>query len=316
MSDGCGTYAHWTLHVWAPDVDLVRALNELRDVEATLVGADGHLPDDAGQVELVLAGYEPERMAEIVAATPKLRVVQTFSAGVDSIVGTLPESVHLCDARGVHDVTVAEWVLAGVLADRRELPRYARAQAVRRWVTSERGGAGELFGSRVLIVGYGSIGEAVEKRLAPFDVTVTRVARAARDGVHGIEDLPHLLPDADIVIVLLPLTPATRGLVDKDFLAAMPAGAVFVNAARGAVADTDAIVAELQSGRLRAVLDVTDPEPLPAEHPLWSAPGLLLTPHIGGNTTGLPARTTTFVCRQVERYRDGKPLENIVVDGY
>jgi phosphoglycerate dehydrogenase-like enzyme len=314
MSDGCGTYAHWTLHVWAPEPVLVRALNELRDVEATLVGGEGELPADAGDVEFLVPGFDVPRLREVIEANPKLRVIQTMSAGVDYLDGEIPDTVRLCDARGVHDVTVAEWVLAGILASRRDLPAYAVQQAAGTWQPLDR--AGELFGSRVLIVGHGSIGAAVEERLAPFEVTVTRVARTARDGVHAIDELPRLLPAADIVIVLVPLTAATRGLVDKDFLAAMPDGAMLVNAARGPVADTDAIVAELQSGRLRAVLDVTDPEPLPADHPLWSAPGLLLTPHIGGNTTGFPARMTAFICQQVERYRDGNTLENVVTDGY
>jgi phosphoglycerate dehydrogenase-like enzyme len=314
MSDGCGTYAHWTLHVWAPDVEVVRALNELRDVEATVVGDDGDLPDDAGQVEFVLAGYEPERMAEIIAANPKLRVVQTFSAGVDWIVGTLPDTVTLCDARGVHDVTVAEWTLAGILASLRELPRYAVQQESRMWQPGER--AGELFGKRVLILGHGSIGAAVEARLVPFEVSVTRVARTARDGVHSVDELPVLLPEADIVVVLLPLTDATPGIVDKEFLAALPDGAMVVNAGRGPLVDMDALVNELHSGRLRAVLDVTDPEPLPVDHPLWGCPGLLLTPHVGGATEGYPARIVRFVCEQVKRYRDGNALENVVTDGY
>jgi phosphoglycerate dehydrogenase-like enzyme len=314
MSDGCGTYAHWPLHVWAPDADLVRALNELADVEATLVTSDGELPPDAGNVEVLVPGFSIERVRECIAANPKLRVIQTMSAGVDYLEGEVPETVRLCDARGVHDVTVAEWVLAGILAERRGLPRFALQQAAGTWEGG--GAAGELFGSRVLIVGHGSIGQAVEKRLAPFEVTVTRVARTAREGVHATSELPLLLPEADIVVVLVPLTSSTRGLVDKDFLAAMPEGALLVNAARGPVADTDALVSELQSGRLRAVLDVTDPEPLPAGHPLWSAPGLLLTPHIGGNTTGFPARMIRFISDQVERFRDGNALENVVSGDY
>ncbi|MDQ1679809.1 MAG: hypothetical protein QOI42_668 [Frankiaceae bacterium] len=314
MSDGCGTYAHWTLRVWAPEPALVSALNELRDVEATLVAETGELPADAGQVEFVVPGFEIERLREVIAANPKLRVIQTMSAGVDYLDGEIPDGVRLCDARGVHDVTVAEWVLAGILASRRDLPAYAVQQSAREWRSL--GPAGELFGSRVLIVGYGSIGAAVERRLEPFDVAVTRVARTPRDGVHGIDELPALLPNADIVVILVPLTDATRGLVDKEFLAALPDGAVVVNAARGPVVDTDALVSELQSRRLRAVLDVTDPEPLPSDHPLWSCEGLLLTPHIGGNTTGFLPRMIRFIGEQVERYRDGNALENVVTDGY
>jgi phosphoglycerate dehydrogenase-like enzyme len=316
VSDGCGTYAHWTLHVWAPHETLVRALNELTDVEASLLTPDGDLPDDAGQVEFVVPGWGigRERLAEVIAANPKLRVIQTPSAGVDHLVDLVPDTVRICDARGVFDVPTAEWVLAGVLGHRRDLPRYARQQAGREWLPAE--AARELAGSRVLIVGHGSIGAAVEARLAPFGVSVTRVARTARDGVAAMAELPRLLPEADIVVLLVPLTDLTRGLVDKEFLAALPDGALLVNAARGAVVDTDALLAELSTGRLGAVLDVTDPEPLPADDPLWSAPGLLLTPHVAGPTTQLRERVLELVLAQVVRYRDGNPLENVVTDGY
>lgn len=316
MSDGCGTYAHWTLHVWVPSEQLAHALNELRDVEASVVKPVGDLPADAGDVEVIVPGWPitRERFAEMVAANPKLRLVQTASAGVDHLIDLVPDTARLCDARGVYDTPTAEWILAGILAHRRDLPRYVRQQAAGEWMPAET--PRELAGSRVLIVGYGSIGAAVEVRLAPFDVSVSRVARTARDGVGAIDELPRLLPDADIVVVIVPLTDLTRGLVDKDFLAAMPDGALLVNAARGQVVDTDALLAELTTRRLGAVLDVTDPEPLPAGHPLWSAPGLLLTPHVGGPTTALPARLRELVVRQVERYRDGNALDNVVTDGY
>jgi phosphoglycerate dehydrogenase-like enzyme len=315
MSDGCGTYAHWTLHTWVPNEDIKRRLDELTDVEASVVRPDGPLPDDAGQVEFVVPGWpiRRERLEEIIGATPKLRVIQTVSAGVDHLVDVVPEGVRLCDARGVFDAPTAEWVVAATLAAVRGLPRYALLQREHRWEPVE---CGELGGSRVLIVGYGAIGAAVEARLVPFGVTVDRVARTARDGVYDVSSLPKLLPTADIVIVVVPLTDDTRRLVDKDFLGAMRDGALFVNAARGPVADTDALVAELMSGRLRAALDVTDPEPLPVDHPLWSAPNLLVTPHVGGSTSGLPARAVAFVAAQVERYRDGNALENVVTDGY
>jgi phosphoglycerate dehydrogenase-like enzyme len=318
MSDGCGTYAHWTLHVWVPNDELKRAVNDLRDVEASVVAPSGDLPDDAGQVEVVVPGWPigRDRFAEIVAVSPKLRLVQTTSAGIDHIVDLVPPTARLCDARGVYDVPMAEWVLAGILAAIRNVPRYAVQQRDRTWAPGKPAETAELGGSRVLIVGYGAIGAAVEKRLAPFGVTVDRVARTARDGVHGIDALPELLPTADIVVLLVPLTDETRGLLDKRTLGALRDGALLVNAARGAVVDTDALLFELESGRLRAVLDVTDPEPLPADHPLWTAPNVLITPHIGGPTTQLSSRVTSLVCEQVERYRDGNELRNIVSDGY
>ena len=175
---------------------------------------------------------------------------------------------------------------------------------------------GELAGSRVLVVGAGDVGESIRRRLLPFDVTVTMVARRARAGAHGVDELPALLPDADIVVVVVPLTPATEKLVDADFLARMPDGALLVNAARGPVADTAALLAELQAGRLRAALDVTDPEPLPPGHPLWDAPGLLLTPHVGGAVTGFPRRAYALVREQLARWARDEPLQNIVSDGY
>ena len=316
MSDGCGTYAHWTLHVWVPDEPLKRALNELRDVEASVVAPVGDLPADAGQVEFVVAPFDAVRVTEIIEANSKLRVVQAMSAGVDFLDGVeIPDAVRLCDARGVHDTSTAEWVLAGILADYRELPRYVHAQRSGTWAPAAQP-AREVRGSRVLIVGYGAIGNAVEERLRPFGASVTRVARTARDGVHAIDDLPRLVPEADIVVVTVPLTGETRGLVDKDFLGLMRDGALLVNAARGPVADTQALLAELEDRRLRAVLDVSDPEPLPADHPLWSAPGLLLTPHVGGSTTGMRDRLIRLVCEQVERYRDGHSLVNVVTAGY
>jgi phosphoglycerate dehydrogenase-like enzyme len=172
-------------------------------------------------------------------------------------------------------------------------------------------------GKHVLIVGYGSIGAAVERRLAGFGVTVERIARHARPGVLGDEDLPAALSRADVVIMLVPVTPETRSMVDAKFLAAMKDGALLVNAARGAIVDTDALLAELRSGRILAALDVTDPEPLPAGHPLWSAPGLLLTPHVGGAVTDAEARAYVIVRAQLARYAAGEPLENVIGDrGY
>ncbi len=166
----------------------------------------------------------------------------------------------------------------------------------------------------MLILGYGSIGAAIERRVLPFETHVVRVASKARpdDEVHGVDELPALLPLADIVVVIAPLTPATRHLVDAKFLAAMRDGALLVNVARGGIVDTDALVAELERGRLFAALDVTDPEPPPADHPLWSAPGLLLSPHVGGNTSAFLPRARALVRAQVARFVAGEPVENVV----
>ena len=244
---------------------------------------------------------------------PRLRVVQLMSAGADSWVGRIPHAVSLCDGRGVHDSAVAEWVAAAVLSQLRGFPGFVRAQAERRWA---HGPTDELAGKRVLIVGSGSIGSALVARLEPFEVALTQVARRARPGVHAVHELPDLLPEADVVVLLLPLTPETTGMVDARFLARMSDGALLVNAARGPVVDTNALLDEIRSGRLRAALDVTDPEPLPPDNPLWTESNLLLTPHIAGAVPGLLRRAYRLVCEQLRRYAAGQPLSNVVRDGY
>jgi phosphoglycerate dehydrogenase-like enzyme len=262
-----------------------------------------------------LAGWDA---TALLRELPDLRVVQLLSAGADAWTGRIPAGVTLCDARGVHDSATAEWCVAAILSQLRGFPGLARAQARREWAYDEVAPTDELAGKRVLIVGAGSIGAAVRARLAPFEVDFTLVARTARpdEGVHGVDELPALLPEADVVVVLVPLTDATRGLIDETFLAAMADGALLVNAARGPVSRTSALVAELSTGRLRAALDVTDPEPLPADHPLWELPNVLLTPHVAGSVRGLLPRAYRLVGDQVRRFAAGQPLINAVVDGY
>jgi len=271
-------------------------------------------PADAAEVEFWVPPFlATDALNPAMASMPRLKVIQLLSAGADAWVGRVPRVVTLCDARGVHSSSTSEWAATAVLASLRDFPRFAVAQAAGRW---DHIMTGELAGQRVLIVGAGAIGDALAARLAPFEVEIVRVARSARDGVHAVEELPDLLPAADVVVLLVPLTDATRGLVDADFLARMPAGALLVNAARGPVVDTDALVAELSKGRLRAALDVTEPEPLPAGHPLWDVPGLLLTPHVAGSVRGLLPRAYALVAGQLRRYVDGQPLDNVVADGY
>src|SRR5581483_11469762 len=190
------------------------------------------------------------------------------------------------------------------------------AQAEGRWSYAEAAPTDELAGKHVLIVGSGSIGTALTRRLEPFEVTVSHVARTAREGVHAIGDLPRLLPQADVVVLLVPLTPQTRGLADSGFLALLKDGALLVNAARGPVADTAALTKELSTGRIFAALDVTDPEPLPSDHPLWTLPNVLITPHVAGSVRGLMPRAYRLAGEQVRRYLSGEPLSNEVRDGY
>ncbi|ASW57489.1 2-hydroxyacid dehydrogenase [Plantactinospora sp. KBS50] len=308
------------MKIWIPHEEGRSLLAGLPgDVRLEVVADPKRAPDDRDGVEFWVPPFLALGTAvRLAGELPDLRVVQLLSAGADAWTGRLPAGVTLCDARGVHDSSTAEWVLTAILAHLRAFDEFARAQGRHEWANPDFLPTDELAGKRVLIVGAGSIGAAIRSRLAPFEVEITMVARTARpaQGVHGVAELPNLLPLADVVVLIVPLTDRTRGLVDADFLAAMPAGALLVNAARGPVVDTAALVAELTAGRLRAALDVTDPEPLPAGHPLWDLPGLLLTPHVGGAVRGLLPRAYRLVEAQLRRYLAGEPLANQVVDGY
>jgi len=278
--------------------------------EEVVPGPQGEVPASASEVEVVVLPYRFSRTdAEMLAGLPRLRVVQSQSAGTEHLTPHVPDGVTLCSGRGIHSASTAELVLALVLASQRGLPDFVRAQDRRAWEPAWRPA---LADSRVLIVGYGDIGEAIEARLRPFEVEVVRVARRAREGVHAIDDLPGLLPDADVVVLVMPLTEASRGLVDADFLGRMAEGALLVNVARGPVVDTDALVTALRAGRVRAALDVTDPEPLPSDHPLWECPGLVLTPHVGGATSAMQPRAYALVRAQLERFAAGEELTNVV----
>jgi phosphoglycerate dehydrogenase-like enzyme len=293
---------------WLPDDPDVRFVGPIHG--GVRISSD---PAELEQAEFFVAdAWSAEETIAAMPSMTSLRVVQTLSAGVDWL-PPLPDAVTLCDARGVHDIAVAEWVLSAVLAVTRGMPAMVDSQRAGRW---ERPPQAELHGSRVLIVGYGSIGEAVERRLEPFGVEVDRVARSAREGVHPIGALGELLLEADVVVLLLPLTDETRGMVGAAFLDRMKEGALLVNAARGQIVDTDALLAALRTGQVRAALDVTDPEPLPDGHPLWSAPGALITPHVAGDTSGFKPRAYRLVGDQIRRYAAGEPLINVVEGDY
>ena len=265
-----------------------------------------------------------------------VKVVQSMMAGIDWIAPWLPKDVILCDGRGIHDISASEWVLAAILASLKRLPLYRDMQTAEIWrgQAAETGGflnesgpqigqykvlGDDLAGKTVLIVGYGSIGAAIEARLAPFGVDILRVARSARTTplVAGVHVLDQLLPKADIVVAIVPLTPETTGMIGAKQIGLMKRGALLVNAARGPVVDTVALVEALHRHRISAALDVTDPEPLPQGHPLWSAPNCLITPHVGGSTPEFIRRAFRFGAEQVRRYIAGEPLENVVSDaGY
>ncbi|MDP9797283.1 phosphoglycerate dehydrogenase-like enzyme [Catenuloplanes nepalensis] len=281
-----------------------------------LPGADAPMPSAPDGVRFWVPPFlARDDVATLAARLPDLEVVQLLSAGAEVWTGQLPAHVTLCDARGVHDSSTAEWAMTAILSHVRGFPAFGRAQAAREWSYTP---TDELAGKRVLIVGAGSIGTALAARLHPFEVTVTLVARRARpdEQVHAVDALPALLPHADIVVLILPLTDTTRGLADAAFLGAMPDGALLVNAARGAIVDTEALLTEVSSGRLSAALDVTDPEPLPADHPLWTLPNVLITPHVAGSVPGHHRRAYALAGTQLHRFATGIPLENVVTDGY
>lgn len=308
------------MKVWIPHDEGRTLIGDLpTEVRLEVAEAPDKLPSDPADVRFWVPPFLAQaESVELAATMPELRAVQLLSAGADAWVGRLPDRIALCDARGVHDSSTADWVVTAILAYLREFPGFARAQGRREWAYADFAPTDELAGKRILLVGAGSIGAAVHARLAPFEVDVTLVARTARpaDNVHAVSELPRLLPAADIVVLIVPLTDQTRGLVDARFLAAMRDGALLVNVARGPVVDTAALTAEVVTGRLGAALDVTEPEPLPADHPLWEQPNVLLTPHVAGSVRGLLPRAYRLVGQQLRRFAAGEPLVNRVVNGY
>ena len=320
------------MHLGLPeeiDPSLFRFLPE--GVDVTRIGKDltGEL-----HLDMWVLPLNPKQAAAARAHISSVHVVQSQYAGVDAFLSLIPPGATLCDAQGVHDIPVAEWIVTAILASLKYIPFYVRLQAAGDW--KQRIGAetlylgthpgeqpkmppalmDELTGKTVLIVGYGSIGRATEERLKPFDVNVLRIGRRGRDGVEPAERLDDLLPQADIVVLLVPLTEETRGFFDGKRLAAMKYGALLVNAARGPVVNTDALVEALRAGRIHAAVDVTDPEPLPMGHPLWTAPNVLITPHIAGSSPGMINRVMRLIGDQCRRYLAGEPLAHIVNEGY
>lgn len=307
------------LRHFPPGVELVR-----------FSGEEDHLePVDL----LVMPNFSPT--AKAVLPPVEARYLQTLSAGVENAQKLLPRGAVLLNARGVHDSSTAEWVLGAILASLKWLPLYGALQAEGRWSTPSDGEAHwagvygaplngdtpvlveELAGKNVLLVGYGAIGKAIEARLRPFEPgRILRAARTAREGVHSIAELDALLPQADIVVLILPMTEETRRLIGAAQIGRMRQGALLVNAARGGVVDTDALVEALTARRIRAALDVTDPEPLPAGHPLWKAPNLLLTPHVAGSLPHVLDRVFRFIGSQAQCLLAGEEPENIIRGAY
>ena len=297
--------------VCVPSEEARAAIGPLPDrVRVLAWPADAAAPDGVADSEFLLGDYSaPPATAERLAQLPRLKVIQLLSAGVERWLPLVPDGVTLCNGRGVHGGATAELAVAGVLALTRRLPHFLAEQAAGRWAPER---TDDLDGKRVLVLGAGDIGRRAAAALEVFGVRTTYLARSAREGVAAIDELPQRAREADILLVAVPLTDETEGLVDEAILAALPDGAILVNIARGPIVDTGALLAQLRAQRLRAVLDVTDPEPLPPGHPLWQAPGLVLTPHVGGGTHGWQRRGFRLVREQIERYATGQPLINVV----
>ncbi|MFI8536223.1 2-hydroxyacid dehydrogenase [Streptomyces aquilus] len=308
--------------VRSPQVWLPAQFGRLADLPPGLDYArwDGRsaFPTDPAEVEFYVPPLTKDIgvIARPLARMTRLRAVQALSAGTDelrAVLDRLPRDVTLCNAKGVAAADTAELALTLILASLRGIPESLRAQDREDWDPRT---FSTLRERSVLIVGHGAVGSALEGLLTPFGCAVTRVGRADRDTPQGpvrsVSLLPRLVPDADVIVLCTPLTGATRGLFDAALLSRVKDGALLVNVSRGAVVDTDALLKEVDGGRLRAALDVTDPEPLPPGHPLWTAPGVLVTPHVGAFTPDFWPRLEALVRRQLARFAVGRELENVV----
>jgi phosphoglycerate dehydrogenase-like enzyme len=303
-----------TITVLVPDEYGMTALAGIEGVELLQFDAREPLPPGGERADVLIPGIMAQHYTvALLPKLPNLKLVQLLSAGSEQWHGKLPDGVLLSICRGAHGGSTAEWVVGALLAIYRELIGFEQTRRERRWhqhVTDT------LQDKRILVIGAGDLGQQLKRRLDTFDARTTLVANHARDGVHGKEELPALLPNHDAVVLMVPLTPATARMVDAAFLARMADNAILVNAARGPIVDTDALLAELHAGRLRAALDVTDPEPLPADHPLWTAPNLLLTPHVAGAATGHRKRAYAIVAEELARFAAGKEPANLVRGDY
>jgi phosphoglycerate dehydrogenase-like enzyme len=251
----------------------------------------------------------PTEDLALMARMPNLEAVQLLTAGYENALRFLPPGVILCNAGGVHDASTAELAVGLILASLRGIDTFARAMPSGSWLYGRREA---LADKRIVVVGAGGVGQAIRRRLESFETDVIMVGRTAREGVHDVGDLPALLGAADVVILAVPLTGDTAGMVGREFLAQIPDGSLVVNVARGPVIDTEALVEQVALGRIRAALDVTDPEPLPPDHPLWNLPGVIISPHVGGNTSAFLPRARLLVAEQLHRFAGGETLHFMV----
>ena len=275
--------------------------------------------DDLGALSLevissadfVILPYEGSSISipETMSRLKSVKVIQTLTAGFDNVLPHVPSGVTLCNAAGVHDDATSELAVLLTLSSLRDMPRSFKAQQEHHWETYF---ARSLADKNVLLIGYGNVGKAAEKRLLAFGCTVTPVAQSARDHVRAVSELPDLIPLADVIVLIVPGNAGTKNLVDAKFLASMKDGSLLVNVARGVVVDTQALVAELKTGRIHAALDVTEPEPLPADHALWDMPNVIITSHNGGEGDVFWDRARTRIHSQFELWFAGKPLDCVI----
>ncbi|MBL7488929.1 2-hydroxyacid dehydrogenase [Frankia sp. AgB1.9] len=303
---------HGPLVVTVPTEDLRAALAAMPGTEVTVWDLSG--PPARVDLDLVVVPYMAA--PTVLTALQGLRplVVQSQSIGYEGVGAVLPDGHTFCNAAGVHEASTAELAIGLMIASQRRLPTLLRAQADHRWAHAE---SPALADSKVIVVGQGGVGRAVVSRLKPFEVDVVRVAtnrRVDADGVvRAVGELSDLLPDADIVVLAVPLNPSTAALVDRKFLAAMKPAALLVNVARGGVVITADLVDAVRAGRVRAALDVVDPEPLPPEHALWGLDGVILTPHVGGHSAAMRPRVVALLRRQLDALSSGAPPHNVVI---
>jgi phosphoglycerate dehydrogenase-like enzyme len=299
--------------------------------EVELIALPRDLDHDA-EIEVWIPDPYPTRNTKIVPHLRGVKLVLSMMAGTEWIPAAMGPHVTICNARGAHNVSTSEWTIGAILSMLKHFPLFLDIQRSGVWkrrfeatteyveVTGDTRAyyppvmIEDLAGKTVLLVGYGSIGKDIERLLEPFHVEILRVARTARKNpeVHAIEELDALLPKAEVVVLILPSTDETHWLIDARQFALMQKGTLLVNAARGPIVNTDALAAALQSGRIRAALDVTDPEPLPPEHPLWKCPNLLITPHVGGSSPAFARRSLKIAVDELRRYMAGEPLRNVV----
>ena len=305
------------LVVTVPDAEFEAALGEVSGVQVIRWDMSGDARQD--RLDIVVPPYLGGNEPLTRLRRTETRLVQWQSIGFDGVTEYLPEGQPFANAATVHETSTAELAVGLAIAGQRGFQDFVRAGDEGRWLVGSRP---SLADRRVLLVGYGGVSKAIEARLAGFEVEIARVASRPRTEqnlagasvhVHGIDELHEQLAEAEVVIIAVPLSDATRGLFDAAALAALPDDALVVNVARGPVVVTDALVAELQSGRLRAALDVTDPEPLPEDHPLWSCPNTLITPHVGGDSSAMLPRMVALLKRQIAHLKAGETPENLVL---